>query len=151
MYTNESEAIPYVYVYLEGDRSASLTKESYDYLIENLDNMIAKNVSMTNIKNLAGFSGSASAFTVVGDDDFNNPYDYLGAFETKSATVMHAKGSYAQDPNGNVQTYGVGYDTSYVGLSEGASNYWMINPSEIENLAQKFIDMKKATENEIYK
>lgn len=136
LYSNKSEAIPYIYVFAEGDGGASMSKSAVDYLIKSLKALAAKpNMLLKNITNLAGFSASVTAFGIVGNNRFNNPYDYLGAFNTTSATVCHVKGTYASDPNNNVVTVGVGADTSYFGFFEGASNYYLLNPSKLEGLA----------------
>jgi hypothetical protein len=149
LYTNKSEAIPYIYVFIEGDTGASMTKRGVDYLIASLKD-IAKSpdVALKNINNLAGFSASVTAFGIVGNNRFNNPYDYLGAFNTTSATVYHVKGTYASDPNNNVVTVGVGADTSYFGFFQGASNYYLLNPSKLEEIANSLSSLMGTASNE---
>lgn len=151
LYSNDSKLIPYIYVFYEGNLSTSPSdvKNISKALKNGVSQMVEELTDVKNMKGLASTSVSGSVFAVVGDDDFNNPYDYLGVFETKSATAFNWKASYAQDPLGNVHTYGIGRDKNMFGLSAGRSNYYMINPEEIEGLPEKLMSLFKIVDDEV--
>jgi hypothetical protein len=126
-----------------------ISVQELDYLMNSLKDLASKpNVVFKNIKKLAGFSVSITAFGIIGNNRFNNPYDYLGAFNTTSATAFHVKATCASNPNGNVMTVGVGVDSSYFSFYSGSSIYYLLNPSNVEPIANLLISVMASANNE---
>ncbi len=123
----------------------------FKQLIGQVDHLISENIASGSVNKPVEVHFDAGVFAVVGDDDFNNPYDYLGEFENSSVTINHGKLSYAQDPKGNVHTYGASYSTDFLAASKGTSSYIMINPSKIEGLAEKLMELQGLLEDDFDK
>ena len=162
LYSDKSAGIPYVYFFCESDNGASLlsgdngvgkASEGLKYVIDALSHDASNpKVWAKSLTNFSGFSGNASLFGIVANDNFNNAYDYVGGSSTVSGTLDHVKLSSGKGDSGDYYTFGVGGDTSLVGYSSGEANYVLFKPQYVESMlsgiSNAFSGLKKNVASE---